>query len=71
MRLPAGPHRRIEIGQHLRRLQVPFGLMNGDFHTGVFQVDQPLQSGIQGQIGKTSGTGSNKHAQAPLATDSS
>src|SRR5208337_3498761 len=71
MRLPAGPHCRIEIGQHRRRLQMPLALMNRNLHTGVFQVDQALQGGIQRQVGKTSGASGNKHSQAPLATSRS
>ena len=52
MRLPASPHCRVQVGQHLRRLHVPVGLVNDDFHAGVFQIHQPLQSGIQGKSAK-------------------
>jgi hypothetical protein len=36
-----------------------------DLDAGEFQVDQPLQGGIQGQVGETSARCGNKHASPP------
>ena len=65
MRLAAGPNGRLEVGQHLGGLQMAPRFMDHDFHAGVFQIDQPLQRGVQRQVGKTSGGSGNKHGQIP------
>ena len=48
------------------RLQVAARLVEHEFHAGIFQIDQPLQGGVQGQVGKTSTRSGNKHGQTPF-----
>ena len=44
----------------------PSALVNHDLHGRVFQLDQSLQGGVQGQVGKTTAGSGDKHGQTPF-----
>ena len=66
MGLPAECHGTLGVGQHLRGLHVPVGLVNHDFDGGVFQIDQLRQGGVQRQLGEAAASSGNKHATTPF-----
>ena len=61
MGLAADPHGAVRIGQDLRGLEVPSRLVDHDLHRRIFEIQQPLQGGVQRQVGETIARRGDEH----------